>query len=71
MKLPRDLHGADAARALRRLGFETQRQTGSHLILRRGSCVVVVPQHRPLIPGTLRGILEQAGVTVEELLEKL
>ena len=71
MKLPRNLSGADAAKALRRMGFESQRQTGSHLILRRGHCVVVVPQHRPLKPGTLRSILEQAGVSVEELLENL
>jgi predicted RNA binding protein YcfA (HicA-like mRNA interferase family) len=28
MKLPRDVNGIDAARVLRRLGFEVQRQTG-------------------------------------------
>ena len=33
MKLPRDLSGADLAKALRRLGYETTRQTGSHLRL--------------------------------------
>ena len=71
MKLPRDLSGADAAKALRRLGFEIQRQTGSHLILRRASCSVVVPLHRPLKPGTLSGILDQAGVTLEQLKEML
>jgi predicted RNA binding protein YcfA (HicA-like mRNA interferase family) len=71
VKLPRNLSGADAAKALRRLGFEAQRQTGSHFILRRGSCVVAVPQHRPLKPGTLRGILEQSGLSLEELLNSL
>ena len=33
MKLPRDLGGNDLARALRRLGYEVSRQTGSHLRL--------------------------------------
>ncbi len=65
MKLPRDVAGAEAARALQRLGFTVQRQTGSHLILRRGSRTVVVPQHRPLKPDTLKGILEQAAVPLD------
>ena len=48
MKLPRDVNGAEAARALRRLGFTVQRQTGSHLILRREGRAVVEPQPKPL-----------------------
>lgn len=71
MKLPRDVTGAEAARALQRLGYEVRRQTGSHLILRRGSRTVVVPQHKPLKPGTLRGILEQAAVGLEEFTAEL
>ena len=65
MKLPRDVNGGDAVRALRRLGFEERRQTGSHVILRRQGRTVVVPMHKPIKPGTLRGLIEQAGVTVE------
>ena len=71
MKLPRDVGGAEAARALRRLGFAVQRQTGSHLILRREGRTVVVPQHKPLKPGTLKSIIEQAGVTLEMFVENL
>jgi len=66
VKLPRDVTGAEAVRALRRLGFEERRQTGSHVILRRESRTVVVPMHKPIKPGTLRGLIEQAGLTVEE-----
>lgn len=55
------------AKALQRLGFVVRRQTGSHLILRREHRTVVVPQHRPVKPGTLLGILEQAGLTIEDL----
>ena len=71
MKLPRDVNGAEAARALQRLGFTIQRQTGSHLILRREGRTVVVPQHKPLKPGTLKGILEQADVTLERFIEQV
>ncbi len=71
MKLPRDVNGVEAARALKRLGFTAMRQTGSHLILRREGRTVVVPLHKPLKPGTLKGIIEQAGVTVERFVENL
>lgn len=71
MKLPRDVNGAQVARALQRLGFVVQRQTGSHLILRRESRTVVVPQHKPIKPGTLKGVIEQAGLTVEEFVERI
>ena len=67
----RDVNGVEAARALRRLGFTALRQTGSHLVLRRDGRTVVVPQHNPLKPGTLKGIIEQAGVTLESFVEHL
>ena len=66
MKIPRDVNGTEAVRALRRAGFETLRQTGSHLIMRKEGRTVVVPQHKPIKPGTLKGMIEQAGLTVEE-----
>ena len=71
MKLPRDVSGDRAVRALRRLGFAELRQTGSHRILRKGIRTVVVPQHRPIKPGTLKGMIEQAGLTVEEFVAEL
>ena len=71
MKLPRDVHGHRAVAALRRLGFEQRRQTGSHCILRRAERTVVVPMHRPIKPGTLRALIEQAGLTVEAFVAEL
>lgn len=71
MKIPRDVNGHEAARALRRAGYETLRQTGSHLVMRKGGRTVVVPQHKPIKPGTLKGIIEQAGLTVEEFIALL
>ena len=71
MKLPRDVSGVDAARTLKRLGLTSLRQTGSHLILRKDNRTVVVPQHKPLKPGTLKGVIEQAGLTLEQFVAEL
>lgn len=71
MKIPRDVTGTEAVKALRRLGFESLRQTGSHHIMRRAEKTVVVPQHKPIKPGTLRGLLDQAGVSLDEFIAAL
>lgn len=39
--------------------------------MRKEERTVVVPQHKPIKPGTLRGIIEQAGLTVEEFVSEL
>jgi predicted RNA binding protein YcfA (HicA-like mRNA interferase family) len=71
VKIPRDVNGVEAVRALKRLGFVQLRQTGSHRILRKDSRTVVVPQHKPIKPGTLKGVIEQAGLTLEQFIEEL
>jgi predicted RNA binding protein YcfA (HicA-like mRNA interferase family) len=72
-KLPTGLSGQDLIKALQRVGFAVQRQRGSHIILRRESphARVVVPNHKTLRVGTLRAILHEANLTVEQLLEIL
>ncbi len=69
-KLPR-VSGAEAVRALERLGFAVARQRGSHIVLRRGSSGCVVPNHRELKTGTLAGVLKQAGVSTEDFMKAL
>ena len=69
-KLPR-VSGAATIRALEKLGFETVRQRGSHVVLRRGSQGCVVPLHRELKVGTLAGLLRQADISPEEFTEQL
>ena len=71
MRIPRDVTGDQAVRALRRLGFQDIRQTGSHRILRQGNITVVVPMHRPIKPGTLKGLVEQAGITMDAFMAEL
>lgn len=66
-KLP-VLSGAEAIKALERMGFEQIRQRGSHVVMRRGGVGTVVPLHRELKTGTLAGILRQAGVTQDQFL---
>ncbi len=39
--------------------------------MRKDSLTVVVPQHKPLKPGTLKGVIEQAGLTLEEFINEL
>jgi predicted RNA binding protein YcfA (HicA-like mRNA interferase family) len=69
-KLPH-ISGAEAVRALERLGFVQVRQKGSHVIMRRGSAGCVVPMHREIKVGTLAGVLRQAGVLPDEFIAKL
>ena len=67
MKLPRDISGKDAVKALRRAGFEEKPKTGgSHVRLSKGSRRVVVPMHDAIKPGTLANILRQADLTSEQ-----
>ncbi len=65
--LPR-ISGQDCLKALMKVGFTLRRQHGSHMILRRTNpfSQLVVPDHNELDRGTLRAIIRQAGLTVEE-----
>ena len=69
-KLPR-VSGAALVAALERLGFEKLRQSGSHVIMRRGSKGCVIPMHSELKVGTLAGVLRQADVSREEFISVL
>lgn len=66
-KLPR-ISGQDAIRALERLGFRQARQRGSHVVMRREDRGCVIPLHKELAIGTLRGALRQAGVSPDEFI---
>ena len=70
-KLP-VVSGSKVIKALGRLGFEVVSQRGSHVKLKKRAdgktLLVIVPLHSELAPGTLRSILRQANLSVEELL---
>lgn len=69
-KLPR-ISGAIIIKALERLGFVRVRQSGSHVIMRRGSKGCVVPMHSEVKTGTLAGILRQAEISPTEFSDSL
>jgi len=73
-KLPL-VSGRTAVKTLESLGFVFVRQKGSHAVMRRttsdGIRGCVVPMHSEIQPGTLRGILQQAGVTAEDFTAEL
>jgi predicted RNA binding protein YcfA (HicA-like mRNA interferase family) len=71
MKLPRDVSGFEAVRALERLGFSISRQTGSHVRMAQGNRRVTVPMHRNLVVGTLQSILRQANVSLNDFVNAL
>ena len=62
----RHVSGAAVVRAPERLGFEKIRQSGSHVIMRRGSKGCVVPMHVGIKVGTLASVLRQADVSADE-----
>lgn len=72
-KLPTDLSGRQLRSAQERIGFVFRRQTGSHMILRRDHpyARAVIPDHKQLRVGTLRKILHEAGLSIEDLLKLL
>ena len=67
-KLPRT-SGAAIVKALERLGFVKIRQSGSHVMMRRGPKGCVVPMHSEVKVGTLAGILRQAEVSQDDFID--
>jgi len=66
--LPR-ISGREVVKAMKKLGYELDRQAGSHMILRQTVAPhrrLTVPDHREIAKGTLRSIIREAGLTVEE-----
>ncbi|MBW4568169.1 MAG: type II toxin-antitoxin system HicA family toxin [Tolypothrix carrinoi HA7290-LM1] len=71
-KLP-VISGAECVKALKKIGFVVARQRGSHIILVREEpkTTVSVPDHNELDRGTLRVIIRQVGLNVDEFVELL
>lgn len=64
--------GAQVVAALGKGGFEQVSQRGSHVKLRaEDGRVAIVPMHRELAIGTLRSVIRQSGLSVEEFLALL
>jgi len=71
-KLP-ILSGKAVVKALSKIGFEHVRTRGSHAILNKqtedGKITIPVPLHKELAKGTLKSIMRQADLSLEDFLK--
>ena len=66
--------GRQLMKALKKIGYELDHQKGSHMILRHRQPPhrrLTIPDHKEITKGTLRNILREGGLTVEELVSIL
>lgn len=74
--MPKTASGKDVVRILtRNFGFVLVSQKGSHVKLRRmdsgRTITTIVPMHDELATGTLRGVLDLAGIPWEDFHKEL
>jgi predicted RNA binding protein YcfA (HicA-like mRNA interferase family) len=68
-----NISGREAARAFQRAGWQEIGQVGSHLVMTKPDMRVnlSIPQHKELALGTLRALIRNAGLSVDEFLDLL
>ncbi len=68
-----NISGKEAAKAFQKAGWKPLGQVGSHLVMVKPGVRVnlSIPQHKELSVGTLRALIRNAGMTVEEFLSLL
>ena len=72
-KLP-VVSGDQLCTILRKMGYLIDHQTGSHIVLRQEGAPhrrLTVPDHKEIAKGTLRSIIREAGLSVDEFKELL
>ncbi len=73
-KLP-VLSGKDILKILCKIGYEHIRTRGSHMVLikqtEQGKKTIPVPNHKELAKGTLKAIMAQANLKLNDLLNLL
>ncbi len=66
--------GKDTVKAFVNIGYEVDHQKGSHIILRQKFSPyrrLTIPNHREIAKGTLKAIIREAGITVDEFINLL
>ena len=74
MRLPRDVSADQLIKALKVLGYEATRQTGSHIrlsILQPRKHHLTIPNHKPVRVGTLAAILDDVAAQLKLSREEL
>ena len=68
-----NISGRDAAKAFQKAGWEKVGQVGSHLVMTKPGLRVnlSIPQHKELATGTIRALIRNAEISVDEFIELL
>jgi predicted RNA binding protein YcfA (HicA-like mRNA interferase family) len=68
-----NISGKDAVKTFQRIGWQIIGQVGSHLVMIKPGVKanLSIPQHKELSIGTLRALIRNAGITVEEFIKLL
>ena len=64
VKIPEIPHWR-AIRVFKKIGFKVKRQ-GRHISMVRGEEIIIIPRANPINVFTLKGIIKDAGLTVEK-----
>ena len=67
--MPPVLRPEQVIKGLENNGFRFIKQRGSHRKYKKNGRTVIVPMHNEVAKGTLSSILEQAGLTLDQLLK--
>ena len=63
------ISGKDLCKILKKIGYIVDHQTGSHIILRNKKYPfrrLTIPNHKEIAKGTLRAIIRQVGLSLNE-----
>jgi predicted RNA binding protein YcfA (HicA-like mRNA interferase family) len=73
MGILRNISGKEAVKAFQKAGWKTLGQVGSHLVMIKPGVRVnlSIPQHKELSVGTLRALIRNSSLTVDEFLQLL
>ncbi len=68
-----NISGRDAVKAFQKAGWKKVGQVGSHLVMTKPELRVnlSIPQHKELATGTLRALIRNAGISVDEFVKLL
>ncbi len=67
------LKPSQVVKAFENLGWKVVRQRGRHIIMTREGHIATlsISKHKEVARGTLRGLINRAGLSVEEFIEAL
>ena len=73
MGRPNNISGKEAVKAFTKAGWHIAGQVGSHVVMVKQNIRVnlSIPQHKELSVGTLRALIRNSGMTIEEFLNLL